>query len=109
MSINAKIINALSPLNIPVKFMEHVQGEPAYIVFHTYKENEAGFFDDVNDSKVSRIALSFWYSKPEHFDMIEQIETLMKQADFRAGTNQDAPMEDGHYCRHFDFSYIKYL
>ena len=109
MSVNAKIIAALKPLNIPVNFMEHAEGSEAYIVFNTYKAKKTGFADDKSDFKNHFIALDFWYSKPAHFSMINQIDELMEANEFVYQGDSDAPLEDGHYCRHYDYVYTEYL
>lgn len=111
MIVNKKIIEALTPLGIPVIFLEldnKRSDYDAYVIFNVYNEEDADFSDDENGAEISYISLNYYYNKPADMDKAKQIKTLMKQNGFIFDGAQDIVTED-FYGKNMDFIFKEYL
>lgn len=109
--MNKKIITALSPLGIPIAFLEFPDWKSvdAYVVFQVYNEEDSDFSDDENEAEISYISLNFWYRKPSDMPKAKQIKTLMKQNGFIFDGSQDLVGEDFPYGKQLDFIIKEYI
>lgn len=106
--INAKVIQALKPLNIPVNFMEYSGSCNAYLIFSTTGANYKNYQDDESTAELTRVSLTFWYKDISKVTLINEIKKLMKANGFRKLTEKDV-RDDGYFGRAFTFSYFEEL
>lgn len=108
-NINEFIINTLSPINVPKSLLIYEGTETTYIVFSEYLQQADSFSEDEEDITSHYIALNL-YTKGNNTELVTQIKTLMKNADFKRQSEHDLYEKDTKYFNHvFRFFYSEEL
>lgn len=81
MSINSKVITALSGLGIPVSFQTYSGTADTYITFFCYLETGELYSDDIQQGTAYYVQVDVW-SKGNYSSLVEQVKSAMKQAGF---------------------------
>jgi hypothetical protein len=106
--LNEKIIETLTPLGVPVAFMNYEGNADSYCMFQVYNEQDTDFADDENGAVTSFVDLAFYFKSPADGDKAAEIKRLMKQAGFIFDGGQDVYINDT-YGKKFDFIFVEYL
>lgn len=93
MSINSKVITALSGLGIPVSFQTYSGTADTYITFFCYLETGELYSDDVQQGTGYYIQVDVW-SKGNYSTIVKQVKSAMKQAGFSFLSAYDLYEED---------------
>ena len=81
MSVNTKVMEALSDLGIPVRFQHYSGEEKPYITFFNYLESGELFADDEEQLTGVYTQLDLW-SEGDYADLVSQIHQRMRSAGF---------------------------
>ncbi|MET7041782.1 hypothetical protein WBZ18_12920 [Clostridium botulinum] len=92
MSINKLIIDALKPLNVPIKFQTYGGKEETYITFFTYLEQGEEYSDDLEEDTGFYVQIDLW-SKGNLEKLKEYTVKLLNANGFIKRTIHDAPYE----------------
>lgn len=82
--MNKLIIQTLSPLGLPIFFMEQGENNSYPQIVFNVRENSWIFSDDKEEGKYYDINMSI-LSKGDYFTIKEEIENLMVTAGFKKG------------------------
>jgi len=81
MSLNKDILQALSPLEIPVAFQTYSGKADTYITFFSYLEKAELHADDEEETSGQYIQIDLW-SKKDYTNLVKQVHKQMKEAGF---------------------------
>lgn len=81
MSINSKVITALSGLGIPVSFQTYSGTADTYITFFCYLETGELYSDDIQQGTAYYLQVDVW-SKGNYVNIVEQVKLAMVNAGF---------------------------
>lgn len=93
MSINSKVITALSGLGIPVSFQTYSGTADTYITFFCYLETGELYSDDVQQGTGYYVQVDVW-SKGNYSSLVEQVKSAMRNAGFSLLNAYDLYEED---------------
>ncbi|MBW8382215.1 MAG: hypothetical protein K0M69_06820 [Youngiibacter sp.] len=79
--MNKKILEALTPLGVPVKFQKHSGAANQYITFHEYFQTGEAYDDDVESLTGRYFQVDIW-SKTDYEVLVIQVKSQMKNAGF---------------------------
>ena len=108
--INEQILSALTPLNVPIYFMEAEENNDSiYIIFGTTGVDDS-FYEDAT-AEVTRVAITLWYNAEEAIgigEKIRELKRIMKSNNFIRLSEKD--LKDGNFFgRSFYFSKLQYV
>ena len=81
MSVNARVMEALSDLGIPIRFQHYSGQEKPYLTFFNYLESGELYADDDEMTTGYYTQLDLW-SEGDYAELVEQIHTRMTEAGF---------------------------
>ena len=81
MSVNARVMEALSDLGIPIRFQHYSGQEKPYLTFFNYLESGELYADDDEMITGYYTQLDLW-SEGDYAELVEQIHTRMTGAGF---------------------------
>lgn len=106
MSMNALILSTLSPLPVPVEYMDYSGLSTTYITFFFYNEQGALFADDEEIETAYGLQVDVW-SKGDYTDVVNQTKSLLKKAGFKRNYAIDLFEEDTKiYHKSLRFNYV---
>lgn len=107
MSLNAKIINALKPTDVPVAFSTFNNNASQYIIFNTY--NEASFYNADDVEQVTKLFIQVdVFSEGDYTNLVKQVDQLMRDAGFgRMFASETYDDEAKKFRKIFRFSYLE--
>jgi len=81
-SVNKQIMDALTPLNIPVSFQNYKGAATTYITFFEYMQQGASYSDNNETNTEHFLQVDVW-SKVDYTSIVAQAKTLLTAAGFR--------------------------
>ena len=105
--MNKKILEALTPLGVPVKFQKHSGAASQYITFDEYFQTGEAYEDDKESLIGGYLQIDIW-SKIDYEVLVIQVKLQMKNAGFTRIDEADLYEPDtGIYHKALRYYYLE--
>ena len=105
--MNKKILEALTPLGVPVKFQKHSGSAKQYITFHEYFQTGEAYDDDEERLTGRYIQVDVW-SRTDYEVLVIQVKSQMRNAGFTRIDEADLYESDtGIYHKALRYYYLE--
>jgi hypothetical protein len=99
MSVNNLVLSTLNSLSVPVSLLKYTGDETTYVVYQTYLE-QGEVFEDDEEKVTGHYILVNVFSQSSYIDLVTEIKSLMKEANFRRTNEHDLFDNDTGYHNH---------